>query len=67
MKLQESGQLHVLKRKWWKQKRGGGQCAVSLKSSIKICNCTIILDPPQGGSELKIYEFSFGTLFKNSS
>ena len=32
LKLQESGQLHVLKRKWWKQKRGGGQCAVSVKS-----------------------------------
>ena len=29
LKLQESGRLHVLKRRWWKEKRGGGQCPVS--------------------------------------
>ena len=27
--LQEAGRLHVLKSRWWKEKRGGGQCAVS--------------------------------------
>ena len=27
LKLQESGILHSLKDKWWKQKRGGGACA----------------------------------------
>lgn len=27
LKLQEAGRLHVLKTRWWKEKRGGGQCA----------------------------------------
>ena len=27
--LQEGGTLHVLKERWWKQMRGGGQCGVS--------------------------------------
>nr|XP_053638564.1 glutamate receptor ionotropic, kainate 2-like [Cherax quadricarinatus] len=26
LKLQEIGKLHALKRKWWKEKRGGGTC-----------------------------------------
>ncbi|XP_045593286.1 glutamate receptor ionotropic, kainate 2 isoform X4 [Procambarus clarkii] len=26
LKLQEMGRLHALKRKWWKEKRGGGTC-----------------------------------------
>ncbi|KAK8740228.1 hypothetical protein OTU49_003111, partial [Cherax quadricarinatus] len=26
LKLQEIGRLHALKRKWWKEKRGGGTC-----------------------------------------
>ncbi|ROT63284.1 putative glutamate receptor ionotropic, kainate 2 [Penaeus vannamei] len=26
LRLQEMGRLHVLKRKWWKEKRGGGTC-----------------------------------------
>lgn len=29
LKLQEAGRLHVLKTRWWKEERGGGQCAVS--------------------------------------
>ena len=29
LKLQENGGLHGLKRKWWKEERGGGQCPVS--------------------------------------
>ena len=28
LKLQEAGELHMLKLKWWTQKRGGGVCAV---------------------------------------
>lgn len=31
LKLQENGRLHLLKRRWWKEKRGGGQCPVSAK------------------------------------
>ena len=27
LQLQEGGNLHTLKTKWWKQKRGGGACA----------------------------------------
>ena len=28
LQLQEGGKLHVLKEKWWKRMRGGGQCEV---------------------------------------
>ncbi|XP_024216292.1 glutamate receptor ionotropic, kainate 2 isoform X2 [Halyomorpha halys] len=34
LKLQEEGKLHILKTKWWKEKRGGGACRDdALKSS----------------------------------
>lgn len=29
LKLQEEGKLHMLKTRWWKEKRGGGSCRVS--------------------------------------
>lgn len=29
LKLQETGKLHMLKTRWWKEKRGGGSCRVS--------------------------------------
>jgi len=29
LKLQEEGKLHMLKTRWWKEKRGGGACRVS--------------------------------------
>ena len=29
VQLQEAGRLHVLKDRWWKQRRGGGKCDVS--------------------------------------
>ncbi len=28
LQLQEGGKLHMLKEKWWKQKKGGGKCKV---------------------------------------
>ncbi|XP_024943087.1 glutamate receptor ionotropic, kainate 2 isoform X6 [Cephus cinctus] len=31
LKLQEEGKLHVLKTRWWKEKRGGGSCRSSLQ------------------------------------
>ena len=31
--MMEGGDLYKLKIKWWKQKRGGGQCLASAKSS----------------------------------
>ena len=35
LKLGESGVLHLLKDRWWKQKKGGGKCVEdSKKSSI---------------------------------
>lgn len=34
LKLQEEGKLHILKTKWWKEKRGGGSCRVSLFSYL---------------------------------
>ena len=33
MSLQENGDLYKLKIKWWKQKRGGGQCQKGAKGS----------------------------------
>ena len=32
LRLQEQGVLTSLKRKWWKEKRGGGACSVSIWS-----------------------------------
>ena len=29
LQLQEGGLLHMLKNKWWKQRKGGGKCKVS--------------------------------------
>jgi hypothetical protein len=29
----KGGQLHMLKEKWWKQQKGGGQCYVATDSS----------------------------------
>jgi ABC-type amino acid transport substrate-binding protein len=31
LQLQEKGRLHVLKERWWKERRGGGQCPDELK------------------------------------
>lgn len=28
LRLQEEGKLHILKTRWWKEKRGGGSCRV---------------------------------------
>jgi hypothetical protein len=34
LQLQEAGRLHILKTRWWKERRGGGQCKVSHASCI---------------------------------
>ena len=34
LKLMESGVLHKLKVKWWKQKRGGGACANKMATGV---------------------------------
>lgn len=34
LKLQEEGKLHLLKQKWWKEKRGGGSCRVRVRLFI---------------------------------
>jgi len=31
--MQESGKLHMLKARWWKEKRGGGKCQVNVSLS----------------------------------
>ena len=36
LKLQEEGGLHVLKTRWWKHRRGGGKCKVSLFFTDKV-------------------------------
>ena len=35
LKMMENGDLYKLKMKWWKQKRGGGQCLKTITSSSK--------------------------------
>lgn len=34
LKMQEDGQLHELKEKWWKKMHGGGSCDVSYIHSL---------------------------------
>ena len=34
LQLQEGGKLHMLKEKWWKQRKGGGKCKVLENSHI---------------------------------
>lgn len=34
LQLQEGGKLHMLKEKWWKQRKGGGKCKVSRVSLL---------------------------------
>lgn len=36
MKLQESGVLHKLKQRWWKQKKGGGACLDDAQKSSSV-------------------------------
>ncbi|XP_055852888.1 glutamate receptor ionotropic, kainate 2 [Episyrphus balteatus] len=38
LKLQEEGKLHILKTKWWKEKRGGGSCRVETSKSTSAAN-----------------------------
>ena len=33
LQLQEAGRLHILKNRWWKQRRGGGKCDDTSKKS----------------------------------
>lgn len=42
LKLQESGRLRDLKRKWWEERRGGGQCIVN---NINFLLSTNLLSP----------------------
>nr|XP_021002109.2 glutamate receptor ionotropic, kainate 2 isoform X2 [Parasteatoda tepidariorum] len=35
LKLQEEGVLHTLEERWWKEKRGGGQCVVKPSGSVR--------------------------------
>ncbi|GBP84886.1 Glutamate receptor ionotropic, kainate 2 [Eumeta japonica] len=38
LKLQEEGKLHILKTKWWKEKRGGGSCRDETSKSPSTAN-----------------------------
>ncbi|KAL5282977.1 hypothetical protein ACFFRR_005765 [Megaselia abdita] len=38
LKLQEEGRLHILKTKWWKERRGGGSCRVDTSKSSSAAN-----------------------------
>ncbi|CAG2102365.1 unnamed protein product [Medioppia subpectinata] len=41
LKLHENGVLLQLKDRWWKQKKGGGQCAEETKKSSSVNNLSI--------------------------
>ncbi|PNF30867.1 Glutamate receptor ionotropic, kainate 2 [Cryptotermes secundus] len=38
LKLQEEGKLHILKTRWWKEKRGGGACRDDTSKSSSAAN-----------------------------
>ncbi|PBC34948.1 Glutamate receptor, ionotropic kainate [Apis cerana cerana] len=38
LKLQEEGKLHLLKTRWWKEKRGGGSCRDDISKSSSTAN-----------------------------
>ncbi|XP_076391786.1 kainate-type ionotropic glutamate receptor subunit 1D isoform X3 [Megachile rotundata] len=38
LKLQEEGKLHLLKTRWWKEKRGGGSCRDDTSKSSSTAN-----------------------------
>ncbi|CAD7092223.1 unnamed protein product [Hermetia illucens] len=38
LKLQEEGKLHILKTRWWKEKRGGGACRTEPSKSTSAAN-----------------------------
>ncbi|XP_011691570.1 PREDICTED: glutamate receptor ionotropic, kainate 2-like [Wasmannia auropunctata] len=38
LKLQEEGKLHMLKTRWWKEKRGGGSCRDDTSKSSSAAN-----------------------------
>ncbi|RZF32680.1 hypothetical protein LSTR_LSTR004108 [Laodelphax striatellus] len=38
LKLQEEGKLHILKTRWWKEKRGGGSCRDDTAKSSSAAN-----------------------------
>lgn len=42
LKLQEQGKLQAMKIKWWKEKRGGGACSVSIAINYFQFNTKII-------------------------
>jgi hypothetical protein len=45
LKLQEEGRLHILKTRWWKEKRGGGTCRVII--FINLHTLPLILALPE--------------------
>ncbi|XP_063242515.1 glutamate receptor ionotropic, kainate 2 [Bacillus rossius redtenbacheri] len=38
LKLQEEGKLHILKTRWWKERRGGGACRDDISKSSSAAN-----------------------------
>lgn len=38
LQMQESGEISRMKTKWWKEKRGGGACGVSLVNDNSFTN-----------------------------
>ncbi|KYM85527.1 Glutamate receptor, ionotropic kainate 2 [Atta colombica] len=61
LKLQEEGKLHMLKTRWWKEKRGGGSCIFWHASTLKKCALEILVPdssnsphPSEGFTKLAI-------------
>ncbi len=65
--MQESGKLHMLKTRWWKEKRGGGKCLVNIKKTVQIFKNTInkCFSMILFWQDKKLYPTSFLILWKN--
>jgi hypothetical protein len=48
LRLQEQGKLTKLKTKWWKEKKGGGACSVSIKDKLRNRFKKLIWDDAMG-------------------
>lgn len=59
LKLQEQGKLQAMKIKWWKEKRGGGACSVSIATNL-LLKFNLIFDIKQKLNNCLLFK-SFST------
>lgn len=49
--MQEEGKLHILKTRWWKEKRGGGSCRVGFEAIFIMSSLLKIINPQDDTSK----------------